>query len=302
MIPTTLFGENLQSSNTRMEWKLAKRDGNLLNVIRTEAYNFAPNNTLESIEFCNFWREQGAEPIDERGNTVLHFLAIYSNVDAFTKLIRHGLANGDQLKKQNDKGNTALHEAARFGQKDVAEIMLRSERDLVSLSNNLGETPLYIAAAYGKREVFTLLENFNSDCMMSRHDGCTVLHALVLGRYYWKFFQHPLYRIPAIYVESEVSSDVENQNEKREVISSSERSLISCRHFTRNIMHVAVEHKCTDLYEQLNRTIVHKDSLMADIDHEGNTGLHLAANEGHVPNFPLGVLSQMIWDVSWFKL
>ncbi|KAK3036812.1 hypothetical protein RJ639_031290 [Escallonia herrerae] len=153
---------------------------------RTEAYNFAPNNTLESIEFlCNFWREQGAEPIDERGNTVLHFPAIYGNVDAFTKLIRHGLVNSDQLKKQNDMGNTALHEAARFGQKDGAEIMLRNERDLVSLRNNLGETPLYIAAAYGKREVFTLLENFNSDYMMSRHDGCTVLHALVLGRYYY---------------------------------------------------------------------------------------------------------------------
>ncbi|KAK2975371.1 hypothetical protein RJ640_012382 [Escallonia rubra] len=69
----------------------------------------------------------------------------------------------------------------------------------------------------------------------------------------------------------------------------------------RNIMHIAVEHKCSDLYENLIRTIVHEDSLMADIDHEGNTIFCLAANEGHVPNFPLGVLNQMTWNVFSLK-
>ncbi|KAL3518323.1 hypothetical protein ACH5RR_020912 [Cinchona calisaya] len=77
-----------------------------------------------------------------------------------------------------------LHEAARFGEKRVADIMLRREKGLVSERNNLGETPLFIAAACGKKEVFTFLENFNSDCMMRRNDGCTILHAAVIGECY----------------------------------------------------------------------------------------------------------------------
>ncbi|KAL3518318.1 hypothetical protein ACH5RR_020907 [Cinchona calisaya] len=129
-------------------------------------------------------REEGVKPLDKRGDTVLHFLAIYGNVAAFTLLLEEGLVINENLKTKNVNGDTALHEAARFGKKRVAEIVLSREKELVFDRNNLGETPLFIANACGKNEVFTFMENFNSDGMMRRNDGCTIFHAAVIGKCY----------------------------------------------------------------------------------------------------------------------
>ncbi|KAK2993985.1 hypothetical protein RJ640_001413 [Escallonia rubra] len=155
---------------------------------RWDAYKTASVRTPGSVEFlCNYWREEGGtETVDEQGDTVLHFLAFYGNVEAFKQLIQRNLLSGDQLKEQvNASGDIALHEAARFGQKEVAEVMLKREKNLVSVRNKSGETPLYVAAANGKKEVFTLLTEYQSDCMATRDDGCTILHAAVMGEFYY---------------------------------------------------------------------------------------------------------------------
>ncbi|KAK3023850.1 hypothetical protein RJ639_044976 [Escallonia herrerae] len=90
------------------------------------------------------------------------------------------------LKEQvNASGDIALHEAVMFGEKEVAEVMLKREMNLVSVRNKSGETPLYVAAANGKKEVLTLLTEYLSDCMTTRDDGCTILHAAMMGEYYY---------------------------------------------------------------------------------------------------------------------
>ncbi|CAK9169124.1 unnamed protein product [Ilex paraguariensis] len=83
------------------------------------------------------------------------------------------------LLTKNASGNTALHEAAMSGQKGVAESMVTKNPTLVFERTNLNETPLYLTAAFGKIEVFTLLESYNSDCRIRRHDGSTILHAAI---------------------------------------------------------------------------------------------------------------------------
>ncbi|XP_027151534.1 uncharacterized protein LOC113751647 [Coffea eugenioides] len=153
--------------------------------IRSAAYRAVLEGKKQSVEnFRSFWREEGVKPLDKFGDTVLHFLAIYGNEDAFRLLLQDGLLTSENLKAKNVNGDTALHEAARFGHKDVAEIMLRTEKDLAFESNKLGETPLFVAAACGKKEVFSLLEKYIGDCMMRRNDGCTILHAAVIGKCY----------------------------------------------------------------------------------------------------------------------
>ncbi|XP_028055053.1 E3 ubiquitin-protein ligase MIB2-like [Camellia sinensis] len=150
---------------------------------RSKAYQFASEKTPESSSFfCDFLRENmnGAISIDNRGDTVLHLLAIHGNVDVMESLV---LTN-ELLMKKNMNGNTALHEAARFGQAGVAKIMLRKKQYLVMEQNESRETPLYLAAAYGKREVFQVLESFGSDCLTRRRDGRTILHAAVEGERY----------------------------------------------------------------------------------------------------------------------
>ncbi|XP_027097104.1 uncharacterized protein [Coffea arabica] len=152
---------------------------------RSAAYRAVLQGKKQSEEtFRSFWREEGVKPLDKFGDTVLHFLAIYGNEDAFRLLLQDGLVTSENLKAKNVNGDTALHEAARYGHKDVAEIMLRTEKDLAYERNKLGETPLFVAAACGKKEVFSLLEKYIGDCMMRRNDGCTILHAAVIGGYY----------------------------------------------------------------------------------------------------------------------
>ncbi|XP_027080226.1 uncharacterized protein [Coffea arabica] len=165
---------------------------------RSAAFRAVLEGKRRSVEnFRSFWKEESVKPLVKCGDTVLHFLAIHGNAAAFELLLQDGLVTSETLKAKNVNGDTALHEAARFGHKDVAEIMLRTENDLVSESNKLGETPLFVAAACGKKEVFSLLEKHIgdcmmrrndgwhiSDCMMRRNDGCTILHAAVIGECY----------------------------------------------------------------------------------------------------------------------
>ncbi|KAF7129425.1 hypothetical protein RHSIM_Rhsim10G0154500 [Rhododendron simsii] len=153
---------------------------------RSRIYKSASEKTPESLPIlCDFLREYGAAvPIDNRGDTVLHLLAINGNKAAFESLLQAGLLTDEALAEKNIHGNTALHEAARSGQTEVAEIMLTRKQDLVFLRNDMDETPLYVAAAYGKREAFGVLENYSSDCMTRRRDGRTILHAAVDGERY----------------------------------------------------------------------------------------------------------------------
>ncbi|KAK2975372.1 hypothetical protein RJ640_012383 [Escallonia rubra] len=337
---------------------------------KTRAYTLAKEKTEEALDFlCNFWRNEGAEPIDERRHTLLHLLAINGNIDAFKRLFELGLVSSHQVKKRNDKGDTALHEAARFGEEAIAVLMLTKERDLVSMRNTLGETPLYVASAHGKRKLFELLKDFGSDCMTKRDDGCTVLHAAVLGEYYrWAIeivdshpdlaHKHKNDGIPAKFIESKApDQDLEDQDPDGEILvfSKTKRSfwvkkvlgLPGIKHIDaekqrhilalelakrlikldncysdsgtdfpesilenpflhaikhgidefaleilkenpnvascygengKNIMHIAVEHKCANLYKLLKTTVICKHSMLADIDRQGNTILHLATN------------------------
>ncbi|CAK9184814.1 unnamed protein product [Ilex paraguariensis] len=151
---------------------------------RSVAYESASENTPDSLPFYrSFLRDNGAVPIDKRGDTVLHLLAINGNVAAMESLLQADLLLDEMLVRKDVNGNTALHEAARFGHKGVAEIMVKKKPSLAFERNNLNETPLYLSAAYGKKEVFELLKSY-SDCRARRYDGCTVLHAAIEGERY----------------------------------------------------------------------------------------------------------------------
>ncbi|XP_075085299.1 uncharacterized protein LOC142168656 [Nicotiana tabacum] len=144
---------------------------------RSAAYKAASSGGESLNVLLDFWREEGVAQIDNRGDTILHFLAVNGNIAGFA--ILDPLSIND-LETANNSGDTPLHEAARFGKKNMVEMILRKEKDLVFLRNNLGETPLYVAAASGEKEIFTLLANFDfSKFTMKRNDGKNVLHATV---------------------------------------------------------------------------------------------------------------------------
>ncbi|GMP86452.1 hypothetical protein CsSME_00039226 [Camellia sinensis var. sinensis] len=69
----------------------------------------------------------------------------------------------------------------------------------------------------------------------------------------------------------------------------------------KNILHTVVEQKDKVLYDYLKKNVDHKDGMLSDVDNDGNTILHLAANMGTNPKVVLGHLNQMTWDICWFK-
>ncbi|XP_052176361.1 protein ACCELERATED CELL DEATH 6-like [Diospyros lotus] len=68
----------------------------------------------------------------------------------------------------------------------------------------------------------------------------------------------------------------------------------------KNILHIAVECKDRKMYDYL-KSKVHKEEMLAAMDSQGNTILHLATREGSSPNITHGPMNQMAWDVCWFK-
>ncbi|KAF7140448.1 hypothetical protein RHSIM_Rhsim06G0042900 [Rhododendron simsii] len=141
----------------------------------------------------DFWIQEGAIPLDTEGNTILHFLAMYGNAFVVQKLVENNGNNNssivecEDLSRRNDKGNTPLHEAARFGRKSVVDILLRKQESLVRERNGLGETPVYVAAACGHEDVFDhLIAKVGRDweIMTRRTDESNILHAAVMGEHY----------------------------------------------------------------------------------------------------------------------
>ncbi|KAG5543376.1 hypothetical protein RHGRI_016191 [Rhododendron griersonianum] len=143
-----------------------------------------------------FWIREGAIPLDTGGNTILHFLAMYGNDFVIQKLVDDENGNNSSSRRivkcedllgRNDKGNTPLHEAARFGRKIVVEILLRKQESLVRETNKLGETPIYVAAACGQEDVFDHLiakVDCNLEIMTRSTDNSNLLHAAVMGEHY----------------------------------------------------------------------------------------------------------------------
>ncbi|KAK1384742.1 PGG domain-containing protein [Heracleum sosnowskyi] len=135
---------------------------------------------------CNYWNEEPAVRLDGRGNTLLHLLVIRQYEEAVEKLMVDGNVTQEHLKIQNLRGETALHEAARHDSERIIDLLLEKEKDnLVSTPNVSGETALFLAAACGHWKIFfKILNNNNEGCTTQRKDGCTVLHAAIMGEYY----------------------------------------------------------------------------------------------------------------------
>jgi len=89
---------------------------------------------------------------DTPGWTALHYAAYYGRKDVAELLLNK---NADVNTKDN-QGLTPLHLAAKEGHKDTAEVLLTNKADVNAKDNN-GHTALHFAAIYGYKDVIDLL-------------------------------------------------------------------------------------------------------------------------------------------------
>ncbi|KAL7225322.1 hypothetical protein ACSBR1_020661 [Camellia fascicularis] len=70
----------------------------------------------------------------------------------------------------------------------------------------------------------------------------------------------------------------------------------------KNILYIAVEQKDRILYNYFMEKIISKKDILADVNNEGNTILHLATSLRTTPRVLHGCLNQMAWDICWFTI
>ncbi|KAB2618239.1 ankyrin repeat-containing protein [Pyrus ussuriensis x Pyrus communis] len=86
------------------------------------------------------------------------------------------------IRKTNNNKNTALHEAVRFCQPSVVEILTKEDPEFSYAANDLGETPLYLAV---ERGYLPLVSKMLSNCNVPTYigpNGRTALHAAVIRK------------------------------------------------------------------------------------------------------------------------
>ncbi|EAY04521.1 hypothetical protein TVAG_244220 [Trichomonas vaginalis G3] len=81
-----------------------------------------------------------------------HKCIVHSAMFAIPSLLEYFVSHGGYINKSNQRGDTALHYAARFNSKEMAELLL-SYGAYIDKMNNLEETPLHTSAIYNNMEV-----------------------------------------------------------------------------------------------------------------------------------------------------
>ncbi|CAL5408276.1 unnamed protein product [Camellia sinensis] len=131
-------------------------------------------------------------------DTVLHMATYTKQTDIVLHLLEKlDSQRLDKMTRQNDIGNTILHEVAGVEKSvTVARKILEMEPKLLSMSNKHGETALFRAAAYGRTEMFEFLDNeINKICVgegpeevgnyfLKRNDKSTILHASIISDHF----------------------------------------------------------------------------------------------------------------------
>lgn len=78
----------------------------------------------------------------------------------------------------SQSGDTPLHQAAYYGDTDIASLLIQHDAD-IDITNSSGETPLIIAAQRGHTTTVNLLIQHGADLDITSNSGCTALVSAV---------------------------------------------------------------------------------------------------------------------------
>ena len=106
--------------------------------------------------------------VDEYGRTLLHYAALYGDLDGTQRLLAEGAIPGCA----DDNGWTPLHFAVQEGHVDIAQVLLSAGADVDAADSN-GNTPLSGAVfnSKGRGDLIRLLREFGADPLTQNRHG-----------------------------------------------------------------------------------------------------------------------------------
>ncbi|XP_055309695.1 uncharacterized protein LOC129573326 [Sitodiplosis mosellana] len=129
----------------------------------------------------NFQIKQILLSIDDNG-TILHEAIEHEKTEVVKKILEKVNSFSEDfalefLSKRSHKSRdgTALHFAARFGNKEIVQLLIENKADVNKKDDN-GSTPLHWAAEKGRKEIVQLLIDKGADVHEKDYYGSTPLH------------------------------------------------------------------------------------------------------------------------------
>ncbi|XP_044469967.1 uncharacterized protein LOC123199153 [Mangifera indica] len=118
--------------------------------------------------------------ITEGQETIFHVAAGAKQTDFVEKMIKL-MANYNDLKLQNEKGNTAFCFAVMAGSISVAEKMLEKDYSLLEIRGGEQLTPLYLAALFGQRDMalFLYRQHYKNKGILTGEDKKQIFFASI---------------------------------------------------------------------------------------------------------------------------
>lgn len=123
---------------------------------------------------------------NNKKDTALNILLKTKKIDFSNKikLVRKFIEMGSNPNIKNNNGNTALHIATLFGNKDLVKTLILNYRNIdINSSNNKGRTPIYLAAEMGKADILEELLNLKADVNLQDVYSLAPLTIAVLNKH-----------------------------------------------------------------------------------------------------------------------
>ncbi|XVF58743.1 hypothetical protein PTKIN_Ptkin07bG0091200 [Pterospermum kingtungense] len=118
------------------------------------------------------------------GDTALHIAVLAGHVDIVEELV--GRMSAQEVVVKQKYGSTALNFAAIGGVTEIAELLVKKNRELLKITNDHDQIPLVVAALYGHRELvqYLYLETPIEELAPTKNDGSILLTAYIMDEFY----------------------------------------------------------------------------------------------------------------------
>ncbi|HME18313.1 MAG TPA: ankyrin repeat domain-containing protein [Nitrososphaerales archaeon] len=170
--PDELFAAIKKGDDARIG-ELLERDRDLANARDREG--------MSPVTIATYYGRTGIADrlISSGANLDLHEASMTGRMDVVKNLLSNDRSRAGSLSKD---GFTALHLAAFFCHKEVAEYLVKHGADVNALANNATKVrPLHSAVAHRHLEISKLLVDHGADVNARQQGGFTPLHEAAFG-------------------------------------------------------------------------------------------------------------------------